>query len=622
MQHLFLSLLLIAVPAVAAQEPAQVQEAETHSETAPIRTLFQVRYVSGSNVYIDGGRSSGLSEGTKLILKQDPTKPATDPSNTALQPGIVARLKVVSIASTSAVCEIVGKGRDLVEGDIVWLEQDEVAKIVEKDALGNTRKYPIVVSFSEGDPLDEEIREAQPRPPLPEVNQIRGRIGFDVSTIQQLGAGSTSTSEYGMVFRADFTRIFGTHWNLNGYWRGMLQRGNRSSQPSLQNLLNRTYLMSLFYVNPESRFTAGIGRLYVPYAVSLETIDGAYVGFQLAPRVSMNVFGGSTPDPSAWNYNPRNRIGGAFINTHGGSYDNFHYSSSVGGGLNMINWKPDRPFVFTENEFSYKRYWSVFHSLQIDKPTANPGMTAVNMGIGQSLLTVRVQVHPRVILDLTDTYFRDVPRYDPTLVGTGLLDKYLYQGINGGARIQFPMHVTGYLSLGQSSDSNDKKSSMNKMYGATLGHIWKTGMQLDARYSQFDSAFASGSYKSLMATRDLGQRFRINVQGGRYAYNSSLAASNNSDFVNVMFDTNLGSRFFVESMFTTQRGGSLNYNQWINTLGVRFDNRASTRRRSEQAAAQERINQNLAIQGQAAQANAAQTGTAQTGATPGNATHP
>jgi hypothetical protein len=42
-----------------------------------------------------------------------------------------------------------------------------------------------------------------------------------------------------------------------------------------------------------------------------------------------------------------------------------------------------------------------------------------------------------------------------------------------------------------------------------------------------------------------------------------------------MFDTNLGAKMFLESAFTTQRGGSLNYNQWITTLGYRFDNRAS-----------------------------------------------
>lgn len=579
MHHRFIFLMfLFAVPAFGTQQSTQGVESSAQSSSAPIRTEFHVRYVSGTNVYIDAGRNAGLAEGTKLVLKQDPAKPANDPSNVALEPGIIARMTVVSVASSSAVCEIQAKARDLTEGDVVWMAEDDVAKLVQKDTLGSTRKYPMIVTFSEGDPLDEEVRDEQPRPPLPEVNQIRGRLGFDVSSTQQVGQGSTTTSQYGFVFRADFTRIHGTHWNLNGFWRGTIQRGSYRSTGSIQEMINRTYLMSLSYINPESRFSAGIGRLFVPYATSLQTIDGAYGSLQVAQHAAVYTFAGSTPDPTAWNYNPKNRIGGAFLNMHGGTYDNFHYSSSAGGGVNMINWSLNRPFIFTENEFSYKRYFSLFHSMQVDKPTANPGGAPVNVGLGQSLLSVRVQVHPRVTFDVTDTYFRDVPTYDANLVGTGLLDKYLFQGVNGGARIQLPLHVMGYFSLGQSSSSNDKKSSINEMFGATLTHLWKTGLQLDGRYSKFDSAFASGTYKSFMVTRDLGERFRLNVQGGRYAYSSSLATSNNSDFVNVMFDTNLGSRMFVESMFTGQRGGSLNYNQWINTIGYRFDNRAKNRK--------------------------------------------
>jgi hypothetical protein len=565
----------LAATASFSQQPAASPPVSAQSEQAPIQTVFHVRFISGTNVYIDAGRNAGLVEGTKLILKQDPKKPNGDPSNVALEPGIIAKLRVVSVASTSAVCEIDSKARDLVEGDAVSLPEEEVAKLVQKDTIGNTRKYPMVVSFTEGDPLDEEVREAEPRPPLPEVNQIRGRIGLDVSNIQELGAGGTTSSEYGMSFRADFTRILGTHWNLNGFWRGSLQRGPGGSQQSLQNLLNRTYLMSLSYINPDSRWTAGIGRLFVPYASSLETIDGAYVSMRLAPKMQISTFAGSTPDPSAWDYNPKNRIGGAFVNFHGGTYDDFHFSSSTGGGVNMQQWVVNRPFVFTENEFSYKRYFSVFHSMQIDKPTANPGSTAVSAGIGQSLLSVRVQVHPRVALDLSDTYFRDVPTYDPTLVGTGLLDKYLYQGLNAGARITLPWHITPYFSLGRSSTSSDTKVALNQMYGTTVSHIWKTGLTLDARYSKFDNSFSAGTYKSVMLTRDLGERFRLNVQGGQYSYNSTLASANNSNFVNVMFDTNLGAKMFLESAFTTQRGGSLNYNQWMTTLGYRFDNRAS-----------------------------------------------
>jgi hypothetical protein len=292
----------------------------------------------------------------------------------------------------------------------------------------------------------------------------------------------------------------------------------------------------------------------------------------------LGAFGGSTPDPTAWDYNPDRKIFGGFFNAHGGSFEHFRYSATAGAGVNLLGWNLDRPFFFTENEFSFKRYFSLFHSMQIDRPTANPGSPAVGMGLGQSLLTLRIQPNRRISLDLTDTYFRDVPTYSAILVGTGLLDKYLYQGINGGARIELPLHLVGYFSLGDSNNSNDKKDSLNEMLGASLTHIWKLGIQADARYSKFDSSFATGTYKTITVSRDLGERFRLNVQGGKYAYSSSVAATDNSYFVNGMFDTNLGSRLFLQSMFTTERGGSLNYNQWTTTLGLRFDNRAAMRR--------------------------------------------
>jgi hypothetical protein len=545
---------------------------------APMRTEFQVRYINGSNIYIDGGRNAGLTEGTKLVLRQSPAKTARAGEDTAIEPGIIARLTVVSVASTSAVCEVVSTTRELTVKDVVSLPPTEVEKLVEKHTLGNTRLYPMVVSFTEGDPLDEEVREAMPHPPLPEINQARGRIGFDMSTIHELGQGASSSTSYGLVFRADISRILGTHWNLNGYWRGSLISGSTPSQPTMQDLINRTYQMSLTYLNPASNWTAGIGRLYLPWANSLEVIDGGYVGRKLTSNTITGVFAGSTPDPAAWNYNPHRQIGGFFWNAHGGSFEHFRYSSTVGAGVNLLSWNLDKPFVFTENDFSFKRMFSIYHSMQIDRPTANPSMPAVGIGIGQSLLSLRVQVHPRVALDLTHTYFRDVPTYNAALLGTGLLDQYLYQGINGGARVGLPMHITGYFTVGSSSNSTDAKSSMNMLFGASMANIWKTGLRADAHYSKFDSAFASGTYRSITISRDLGERFRLDLQGGRQAYNSTLTSNSGSYFVNVLVDTNLGTRYFLQNAFTMQLGGTQDYNQWTTTFGYRFDNRAAKRR--------------------------------------------
>ena len=558
------------------QQAADTMASVKQSASAPMRTAFRVQYVNGKNAYVDGGRDAGLAEGMTLVIKLDPTKAERDKS--AIEPGVVARLKVVAIASASAVCEVESSGRDVVSGDTLSLPDNEIAKLVEKSALGNTRQYPMVVSFSTGDPLDEEVRETVPRPPLPEVNQIRGRIGFDVSTIHDLGQGASVSSSYGMVFRADFTRIFGTHWNLNGYWRGNLRKNSSAYQNSIQDLINRTYLMSLTYLNPQSQWSAGIGRLYIPYASSLETIDGAYGGWQFSKPAMVGIFAGSTPDPTAWNYNPQRRIGGLYLNTRGGSFDSFRYSVTGGYGVELLKWNVNRPFAFTEDDFSYKRIVSLYHSMQIDRPAANPGTAAISTGLGQSLLSLRVEAHPRVTLDLTDTYFRDVPTYDAALVGTGLLDKYLYQGINGGARIQFPRHITGYFSLGSSKDSSDPKAALNKMFGATVASIWNTGITADARFAQFDSSFASGSYTTFTVSREMRDNLRLNAQFGKYSYTSTVATNSNSSFINLVFDSNLGARLFFESMFTVQRGGTLNYNQWTSTIGYRFDNRNATRR--------------------------------------------
>lgn len=544
------------------------------------RTKFHVRYVNGSNVYIDGGRNADLTEGMILVLPQSPQKEASDPTNKAVEPGIIAELRVVAIASTSAVCEVTASTRALVEGDVVALKESEAERIEEKKQLGNTRSYPMIVSFTAGDPLDEEVREELPRPPLPEINEARGRFGFDISSIRSLGQQpSTTSTMYGFVARADFTRIWGTHWNLNGYYRGQLETASTPSQPTIQDLINRTYVMALTYENPDSKWTAGFGRLYLPWATSLEVIDGGYFGRKPTTGTVVGLFAGSTPDPTAWDYNPNRRIGGMFFNAHGGDYATFRYSSTVGAGVDLMKWDINRPFVFTENDFSWKRFVSVYHSMQLDKPSANPGTPAISAGLGQSFLSVQVRITPRATLELNDTYLRNIPTYDAVLVGTGLLDQYLFQGLTGGARVDLPWHITPYFSGGQSNTSTDSGKSWNMQGGLTLSKIPYTGgLQIDARYANFNSNFASGTYKTLTITRTLADRFQLNVQGGRQGFTSALTTNTGSWFANAYVDTNLGSKFFLETGYTTQRGGSNDYDQLTTTFGYRFDNRASKRR--------------------------------------------
>ncbi len=137
------------------------------------------------------------------------------------------------------------------------------------------------------------------------------------------------------MVQADMTRLGGTHWNFSGYWRGNLNSQSTGTAGAvtpvtINDLMNRTYHLGLYYQNPDSAITMGIGRLYLPWASSLSTIDGAYIGRRLTQTITVGTFGGSTPDPTSWSYSPNQNIAGTFINYARGDYDHERINSTLG----------------------------------------------------------------------------------------------------------------------------------------------------------------------------------------------------------------------------------------------------------------------------------------------------
>ena len=96
--------------------------------------------------------------------------------------------------------------------------------------------------------------------------------------LQGLGASSFTSTVFGVVARADIiAHRAGRTGTSTATGGGAFRSSSAPAQSSIQDLINRTYQMSLNYVNPQSHWTAGIGRLYLPWASSLEVIDGGYV---------------------------------------------------------------------------------------------------------------------------------------------------------------------------------------------------------------------------------------------------------------------------------------------------------------------------------------------------------
>jgi hypothetical protein len=552
--------------------PAATSTLIARTDDPSLRTVFKVKYVAEGVAYLEGGRAQGLKEGMKLEIEDSNLPAKQGDSASAADPRVIAELEVSAVAETSAVTDIHDPKRPVKVGDLAYLSSADAEALVQQRALSATRQYPAVISFTEGDTLDEEAREEVPRPPLPSVNRARGRIGFDTIETFSHGTSSITSSDVGMVFRGDITRIGGTYWNLSGYWRGRLTKESAASQQTLQNLINRTYHLNLTYDNPNSTLVAGFGRLYLPWAPSLDTIDGGYFGKRLSKGSVLGVFGGSTPDPSSWDYSPNRVIGGAFVNFEGGDFNAFHYSSTSGAGVSMVNWAIDRPFVFFEDSISYKRTFAVYESAQLDSPKGNSVAASPGPGLGRNFFTFRVNPHPRVELDLNYNYFRDIPTFDPTLAGTGLLDKYLFQGFSAGGRVEVWNQIWLSTNLGRSSGTGDAKSSLNQMYGITFGRLPFIKLRADAHYAKFDSSFGSGSYKSFSLSRQMSDRLRLEVLLGQQNFASSLTTNTRGRFVTGTVETTLGPHYYLQGNFTTNRG-DMSYDQVMFSIGYRFDTR-------------------------------------------------
>jgi hypothetical protein len=535
--------------------------------SAAARRTFSVKQVVPGMVYLDGGSAHGLAEGMTLKLER------RVPGDARLAAQRIVDLLIVSVATQSALAEVREPVKDLEPqvGDVAQLAGRDAEAFERLEAARRRQRYAQVISFTSGDPLEEEVREYVPMPQPSEVGRLRGRIGFEVNTLNDRSAGGRNSHQEGISARVDWTRINGTYWNLTGYWRGRWNtRQSGAQQQTMIDLINRTYTLGMFYNNPRSRYIFGFGRVLIPWASSLSTIDGGYAARRITSHITAGVFAGSTPDPTQWNYDPNRQMLGVFTSFEQGSFEKVRWTGTVGAALTRVRWKPERQFLFIENSVFAGAKFSVMHSMEADQK--NPRYMNGETGpmLSRSFLTVRYQPSPRLSFDVNQNYFRGLPTFDTTLIGTGLLDKYLFQGFSGGFRVQPMERLVLTANWGRSKRDTDEKGSLNQMYSAGWTRLPWIGARIDGRYTRFNSSFGSGSYESISLIREIRENLRLELQVGQQDFSGALTQQTRSRFVNGQADWSLGEHYFLIGGWLSYRGGVQNYDQIFFTLGYRF----------------------------------------------------
>ena len=93
----------------------------------------------------------------------------------------VAEIVVSSVSDSSAVCDVITTIGEIKSGQAAFLTPDSVLTRHQSELAADQDKYPVVVTFTYGDPLDEEVRGARESDEtrLSPMQRLRGRIGFN-----------------------------------------------------------------------------------------------------------------------------------------------------------------------------------------------------------------------------------------------------------------------------------------------------------------------------------------------------------------------------------------------------------------------------------------------------------
>jgi hypothetical protein len=556
------------------------QSADTNAKAAK-PSVFHVKYVSEGTLYIDAGRNADLQEGMKLSVVNPPPDGFISEGIRYRDYPHVAELNVVSVSDSSAVCDVTSASAELKIGQIAFLTPGSLEDRHLAESAKELDDYPILVGFTTGDPADSELRSSKVENPNlgaeSPVGVARARFGFSYGGISE---GNMQSKQIGAMIDADLTHIGGTYWNFAGFWRGYLNTSSvnipgtatGTQTQTLTDLLNRTYTIGFTYNNPYNPNILGVGRLYLPWAPSLSTIDGAYYGRRFKTFYTAGVFAGTTPDPASWSYAPDQQIVGSFVSTERGDFESFHIISTAGLALEWQSLKPGRQFLFFENNLNWKRFLSLYSAVQVDaaRTSSLPDGGSNPTGISQTYNSLHIQPIHLVTFGVNYNYFRQLPTFNPALIVTGVLNQYLFTGLSGDIRFEFPKHISLYGSLGKSNATGDSKTAWNQALGITFANIGHTGLFFDAHYTKFNSSFGSGSYYAASLSKNLTDSLHFQLLGGKQAFLSTFTTNTNAVFLNATLDYSFARRYFVEGTFGWYQGNTMNYNQWSTLFGYRF----------------------------------------------------
>lgn len=508
--------LMVACCLVTGASAISVLRAQTGS---PTPLAASVSYISGSSIYIDGGRGAGFDVGDTLIVsrKQD----------------TVCTAVIVAVSSSSSSARVLVQNLPPSVGD-----RAAVSKVV----LSRSSQSPLPI----------------PRPTIPVAissqNVVSGYVALSYAATSWQG-NSFDLSQPGAVLKFTIARLAGSGMSFSMYGRATYDFNSPAAQRTPTSRFdNRLYEAALSLESPSSWFGFSLGRVSSRYVAGMGLFDGAQFYVRMG-GLKVGAFGGWQPGNTMTSFETKKQKFGGFV-SYGWGAGVFNSSEvTVAYGKGMVGGRLDREYLYvqsrlrlTPNLFFYQSTEVDMHRMEAGEPTSKLGLTNTY---------VSLTFYPLQWLNISGGYdaTRSIYLFETMKsIADTLVDQSLKQGLRGSVSVRLPMNIVmnAIGTVRPASGTNPEAHTFGG--GLRIADIRNSGISVGGQYTKIASLYTDGVDVAADVSWWVTERLSATLRMDRYQYTAlgesdALRTVTGSLNVSFRFSRSLYAMVFVDQVW-------------------------------------------------------------------------
>ncbi|UCF64185.1 MAG: hypothetical protein JSW33_16755 [bacterium] len=513
--------------------------------------VYQVKYISAENVYLDAGKLQGLNVGDRLLIKRNGQT--------------VAEIEVKYVSDHSASCSITNLTLSIQAGDKAYMHKS--------NAKPDTVSVTTGIKGNQPD-IQKDIKPITPPSSGRKRSPFSGTFSLQYYYWKDLYETQLDFSQPTLRLSLRGRRLWGKDFNLR--IRARLRHNQRArslnSNAPEQEWRNRIYEISFSYDNINAPINYQMGRIISNKFSGVGYIDGLLLQYNASTKFHAGIFGGSQPQWQYSSFQTSIQKYGAYLNYVSGDYSGGRFESTLAAAGEYHGSTVSREFIYFQNSFYLSQKWTIFQSAEMDlnrswrKEVAGEDVSLTNLFVSAQWNILK-NLMVGAMYDNRQNYLT----YETRSLADSLFDEALRQGFRGNVTVILPQNYRLFGNFGIRKRDTDTETTKSYAAGLSKVNFLMPNFRLYINAAGFSNFFTNGINYSFIVGKYFGNRINIDLAYGGYRY--SLKADDSqriNQWARINFLSDIIGKFFLSGQYEYDWGDDMKGHRVLAEIGYRL----------------------------------------------------